>query len=213
MYGVGEPVSFITKMQRLARERIFIMMRELPMAHPAALIRERLLGVDDPRMPRFSDLFMVLIHMGIAPDVNFIRYPIVQRYADIDEALADCRPFLGRDWDEAKARTILQERPGSGRRRARVRWRGQPRRDRALATDNLTIRPVRPSDRKRVVEMTRDIWDGHDYVPRVFDDWVSDAGAAFQAIEQLMPTRDRALGPPRRRIGPGATGRSHPRRR
>jgi N-acetylglutamate synthase-like GNAT family acetyltransferase len=50
-------------------------------------------------------------------------------------------------------------------------------------TDNLTIRPVRPSDRKRVVEMTRDIWDGHDYVPRVFDDWVSDAGAAFQAIE------------------------------
>ena len=52
-----------------------------------------------------------------------------------------------------------------------------------MATDNLTIRPVRPSDRKRVVEMTRDIWDGHDYVPRVFDDWVSDAGAAFQAIE------------------------------
>jgi N-acetylglutamate synthase-like GNAT family acetyltransferase len=42
---------------------------------------------------------------------------------------------------------------------------------------------VRPSDRKRVVEITRDIWDGHDYVPRVFDDWVSDAGAAFQAIE------------------------------
>jgi SAM-dependent methyltransferase len=109
MYGVGEPVSFIAKMQRVARERIFIMMRELPMAHPAAVIRGRLVGVDDPRMPRFSDLFMVLIHMGIAPDVVFIRYPIVQRYAGIDEALADCRPFLGPDWDEAKARTILEE--------------------------------------------------------------------------------------------------------
>lgn len=34
-----------------------------------------------------------------------------------------------------------------------------------------------------MVELTRDIWEGHDYVPRVFDDWVSDAGAAFQAIE------------------------------
>jgi N-acetylglutamate synthase-like GNAT family acetyltransferase len=45
------------------------------------------------------------------------------------------------------------------------------------------IRPVRPADRERVVELTRDVWDGHDYVPRVFDDWVSDAGAAFQAIE------------------------------
>jgi N-acetylglutamate synthase-like GNAT family acetyltransferase len=50
-------------------------------------------------------------------------------------------------------------------------------------TGELTIRPVRPADRERVVELTRDIWEGHDYVPRVFDDWVSDAGAAFQAIE------------------------------
>jgi GNAT superfamily N-acetyltransferase len=45
------------------------------------------------------------------------------------------------------------------------------------------IRPVRPADRDRVIELTRDIWGGHDYVPSVFDDWVSDAGAAFQAIE------------------------------
>ena len=52
-----------------------------------------------------------------------------------------------------------------------------------MATTELVIRPVRPADRERVVELTRDIWDGHDYVPRVFDDWVSDAGAAFQAIE------------------------------
>jgi N-acetylglutamate synthase-like GNAT family acetyltransferase len=50
-------------------------------------------------------------------------------------------------------------------------------------TGELIIRPVRPADRERVVELTRDIWDGHDYVPRVFDNWVSDAGAAFQAIE------------------------------
>ena len=42
---------------------------------------------------------------------------------------------------------------------------------------------MRPTDRERVVELTLDIWGGHDYVPRVFDDWVSDAGAAFQAIE------------------------------
>jgi N-acetylglutamate synthase-like GNAT family acetyltransferase len=48
---------------------------------------------------------------------------------------------------------------------------------------NLTIRQVRPTDRARVVELTRDVWGGHDYVPQVFDDWVADAGAAFQAIE------------------------------
>jgi GNAT superfamily N-acetyltransferase len=33
------------------------------------------------------------------------------------------------------------------------------------------------------MEMTRDIWHGHDYLPAVFDEWLSDAGAAFQAAE------------------------------
>ncbi|HEY5034202.1 MAG TPA: GNAT family N-acetyltransferase [Candidatus Dormibacteraeota bacterium] len=48
---------------------------------------------------------------------------------------------------------------------------------------DLLIRPVRPADRERVVDLTRDVWNGHDYVPRVFDDWVSDSASAFQAIE------------------------------
>ena len=53
-----------------------------------------------------------------------------------------------------------------------------------MATANdLVIRPVRPADRERVVEICRDIWDGHDYLPRVFDDWVEESGAAFQATE------------------------------
>ncbi|HEV3102631.1 MAG TPA: GNAT family N-acetyltransferase, partial [Candidatus Dormibacteraeota bacterium] len=47
----------------------------------------------------------------------------------------------------------------------------------------LTLRPVRPSDRDRVVELTRDVWGGHDYLPSVFDDWVADAASAFQALE------------------------------
>jgi GNAT superfamily N-acetyltransferase len=34
-----------------------------------------------------------------------------------------------------------------------------------------------------VLELTRDIWEGRDYIPRVFDAWVGDAGAAFQAVE------------------------------
>jgi GNAT superfamily N-acetyltransferase len=48
---------------------------------------------------------------------------------------------------------------------------------------DVVIRPVRPADRERVMEMTRDIWEGHDYIPLVFDEWVADAGAAFQAAE------------------------------
>ena len=51
------------------------------------------------------------------------------------------------------------------------------------AAGELTLRPVRPADRDRVVELTRDIWNGHDYISRVFDEWVADSSAAFQAME------------------------------
>jgi GNAT superfamily N-acetyltransferase len=53
----------------------------------------------------------------------------------------------------------------------------------ATTERDLIIRPVRPADRDRVMELTRDVWEGHDYLPRVFDDWIADAGAAFQAAE------------------------------
>jgi GNAT superfamily N-acetyltransferase len=51
------------------------------------------------------------------------------------------------------------------------------------AADELTLRPVRPADYDRIVEMTKDVWEGRDYIPRVFDYWVSDASSSFQAAE------------------------------
>jgi SAM-dependent methyltransferase len=109
MYGVEEPVPFVAKMEKSARERIFLMLREEPLQHPAIVVRRRMAGPEEPPLPRFTDLFMLLIEMGIAPDVNFIRYPVSQRYAGIEEALADCRALIGPDWDEPKARAILTE--------------------------------------------------------------------------------------------------------
>lgn len=49
--------------------------------------------------------------------------------------------------------------------------------------DDLVLRPVRPADRDRILEITREVWNGRDYIPRVFDRWVADAGAAFEAAE------------------------------
>jgi SAM-dependent methyltransferase len=109
LYGVEEPAPFIAKLTRSARERVFIMLRAGQLPHPATLIREKLQGGPGPRMPQFNDLFMLLMQMGIAPDVNFVRYPVTQRYADLDEALADCRPLMGAQWDEAQVRAMLEE--------------------------------------------------------------------------------------------------------
>ena len=52
-----------------------------------------------------------------------------------------------------------------------------------MEAPELTLRPARPADRDRAVEITKDVWEGRDYIPRVFDRWVSDAGAEFQAAE------------------------------
>jgi GNAT superfamily N-acetyltransferase len=53
----------------------------------------------------------------------------------------------------------------------------------ATSSADLTLRPMRAADRERILEISRDVWDGHDYLPRVFDDWLADAGATFQAAE------------------------------
>ena len=53
----------------------------------------------------------------------------------------------------------------------------------ATTGQELTLRPMRPADRDRVMEICRDVWDGQDYIPRVFDEWVADAGSTFQAAE------------------------------
>jgi hypothetical protein len=77
------------------------------MAHLGAIVRKKMLG-EEPALPRFSDLFMLLMQMGIAPDVRFTTYPNPQRYAGIDEALADCEAIIGDRWDEKKGRPIVE---------------------------------------------------------------------------------------------------------
>lgn len=109
LYGVEDPIPFIEKMERTARERVFIMLREGPVPHPSTALRERLAGAPGPRTPAFSDLFLLLMQMGIAPDVTFVRYPVVNRYSDLDEALSDNRMLLGEAWDEARVRALLDE--------------------------------------------------------------------------------------------------------
>ena len=109
LYGVAEPVPFIAKMNQSARDRVFVMMRQSDLPHPATEIRKRLRGDMGPRLPRFSELFMLLLQMGIAPEVSFLSYRILNRYSNMDEALVDTRALYGEGWDEAVGRAALEE--------------------------------------------------------------------------------------------------------
>ena len=109
LYGVSDPIPFIAKLERAARERVFVMLRENDAQHPATLLRAGPPAEGEGRQPRFSDLFLLLLQMGIAPDITFIRYPVVHRYADIEEAVDDCRTLVGDGWNEAKGRALLKK--------------------------------------------------------------------------------------------------------
>jgi SAM-dependent methyltransferase len=109
LYGIADPVPFVAKLERAARERVFVMLRESDLPHPAAEVRRRLQGTGGARLPRFSELFMLLLQMGIAPDVDFLRYPIMTRYASFEEAVVDVRAMYGEGWDEDAGRAGLAE--------------------------------------------------------------------------------------------------------
>ncbi|MGH7764479.1 MAG: class I SAM-dependent methyltransferase [Candidatus Dormibacteraceae bacterium] len=109
LYGVADAVPFIAKLDRSARERVFVMLRESELPHPANVIRTRLMGQAGPRLPPFSELFMLLLQIGIVPNVTFTSHPITTRYADLEEALIDCRAMYGEGWDEGAGRQILEE--------------------------------------------------------------------------------------------------------
>lgn len=48
---------------------------------------------------------------------------------------------------------------------------------------DLEVRPLRPSDRGRIEEISADVWEGNDYLPEVFDEWVADPAASFDGAE------------------------------
>ena len=108
LYGVSDVVPFVEKLERAARERVFVMLREGPVPHPANVLRDRMAGGPLPPITKFSDLLMVLIQMGVRPDVTFVRYPVVNRYASFEDAVADCRPLFGDGWVESGAREQLE---------------------------------------------------------------------------------------------------------
>ncbi len=40
----------------------------------------------------------------------------------------------------------------------------------------LKLKRVEKSDEKEVLELCKKIWEGHDYIPKVFDEWIEDNG-------------------------------------
>lgn len=81
---------------------------------------------------------------------------------------------------------------------------------------NFHIRSALPTDRDAVFEMVRTVWDGNDYVPEVWDEWLADASGPLLVGELagrvVALTKLSALGPGEdwfhgTRVDPGYRGR------
>ncbi len=51
------------------------------------------------------------------------------------------------------------------------------------ALNTVVCRPALPKDTPDVMEMTRTIWDGHDYVPYVWEEWLADPDGLLTSAE------------------------------
>jgi SAM-dependent methyltransferase len=109
LYAIEDPVPFIRKLAASARERVFVYLRNSQPVHPALPLGEVLTGEKSPRMPQLTDLYLLLRQLGIVADVALWPNHWVQRFPDLDAALAACRERLADAWDEGKARTWLAD--------------------------------------------------------------------------------------------------------
>ncbi|MBO0690204.1 MAG: methyltransferase domain-containing protein, partial [Candidatus Dormibacteraeota bacterium] len=101
LYGVEDAPGFLERLEAAATERVFVVLREGALRHPAELLGEW------PRQPRLSDCWNVLRQLGVNADVAYWRTPSIHRYADLEEAVEDCRAMLGKRWQEGPHRDWL----------------------------------------------------------------------------------------------------------
>lgn len=45
------------------------------------------------------------------------------------------------------------------------------------------VRPARPGDKEPLMSFIRDVWGGHDYIPKVWDGWLHDARGKMFVVE------------------------------
>jgi len=52
----------------------------------------------------------------------------------------------------------------------------------ASPKDSLSVRRARPADREAILEMSKQIWGGHDYMPLVWDRWLAEKKGALLTV-------------------------------
>jgi hypothetical protein len=109
LYFVADVGSFVEKLSRSAKERVFVLMRDRKFVAPSEPLFEVLTGKPRTRMPYAADAWNLVRSLGLAPVFETVEYETEQVYDDLDTAVAECRHRLSAVWDEDRARPWLEE--------------------------------------------------------------------------------------------------------
>lgn len=108
LYFIPDPIPFVEKLTRSARERVFVFMRDREIINPSEHLFEVLTGRPRTRMPRAFDAWNLAHSLGYDPAFETVSYITEQTYDSLESALAECRYRLSAVWDEEKARAWLE---------------------------------------------------------------------------------------------------------
>lgn len=87
LYPIADVVPFLRKLDRSARERVFIYLRTDPLPTDMGLWAE-FYGVPLQSQPVHTDLMNVLVQIGIMPDVEVVQHRFTWTFATFDDAVA-----------------------------------------------------------------------------------------------------------------------------
>jgi SAM-dependent methyltransferase len=105
LYPVADAATFLQKLERSARERVFVVMRDSPNRNPAEVLAAGRRG----REPWLRDCYLLLRQLGIRPELTTVTYESnAFRYESLDAAADQCRRHLGATWNEASDRAWLE---------------------------------------------------------------------------------------------------------
>ncbi|HEY4026576.1 MAG TPA: methyltransferase domain-containing protein [Candidatus Dormibacteraeota bacterium] len=104
LYPLAKPAPFIEKLERSARERVFVVLRDSPNGHPG----EVMMRPGRAREPWLRDCLLLLRQMGIRPEMAMATTASTYRYDSLEVALEQCRSHVGLGWDEERGRAWLE---------------------------------------------------------------------------------------------------------
>jgi SAM-dependent methyltransferase len=110
LYMVTDTVPFLAKLAESARERVFVLLRDAPMDHPANHLWELFAGDKRLREPCLYDAYNLLRQLGIHPDAAMSSLAVELSFASFEAAVEDARYRVGPAWRDAEGRAWLADR-------------------------------------------------------------------------------------------------------